>query len=130
MKPVDQDCKAAAESVQARFDHWRNTRSKRGPIPDQLWLAAIELTEHYSVFYVSKLLKLNFTSLKDRISHSSLTANPKDIKTPFIELPSLSSYNSDHCRIDIKRNDGSQMQIRLQHHSQTDLSSLIQAFLG
>ena len=130
MKPVDPDCKAAAESVQARFEHWRETRSKQGSISNELWSAAIQLTEHYSVCYISKLLKLNYTSLKNRISDTSLTAYPKDVKPPFIELPSLPSHNAGHCQIDIKRIDGSQMQIRLQHRPQTDLPSLIQAFLG
>lgn len=130
MKPIDSNCKTTAESVQARFEQWRKTRSKRELIPNELWLAAIQLTEHYSVCYISKLLKLNYTALKNRIPNTSLTAYPKNVKPSFIELPSLPSYNSDHCQIDIKRTDGSQMQIRLEHRSQTDLPSLIQSFLG
>lgn len=130
MRTVDVDCKTAAKNVQARFEHWRNTRNKRGPIPSELWSAAIRLTEHYSAFYVSKLLKLNYTSFKNRISSTFLTTCPENEQTPFIELPSLPSYNSEHCQIDIRRTDGSQMQIRLQQHSQTELSSLVQAFLG
>ncbi len=130
MKPVKPDCKTTAESVQARFEQWRKTRSKRGPIPNELWSVAIQLTEHYSVFYISKLLKLNYATLKNRVADTSSNTYSKDVKAPFIELPSLPSYNAGHCQIDIKRTDGSQMQIRLQNRTQTDLPSLIHSFLG
>jgi len=118
------------ENVQSRFDHWRRTRPQRESIPEDLWSAAVALTETYSICMVARWLRLNAGSLKQRVSQST-SALRKDIVTPssFIEIPFIPSGHTPHCQVDILKKDGSRMQIRLPQ-AEVELPALVRAFLG
>lgn len=62
----------ASEEAQELFDQWRQTKKRRGPIPDTLWRAAVSLTEAYSVNEVARYLHLSHKHLKAR-SHTPIT---------------------------------------------------------
>jgi len=55
---------ADLETVRTQFEHWRQNRNKRSPIPDSLWKAAASLFPAYSLSRISKILRLNYTQLK------------------------------------------------------------------
>ncbi len=131
MKKADPNCLASdIVKVQASFEHWRKTRCKREQIPGKLWQAAIELTEHHKITHISRVLKLNHSDFKKKISASASSENDTiEKKSPFFEFPSFPDNRSDNCIIDLKRDDGSSMQIRLQT-IETELPTLIRAFLG
>lgn len=118
------------ENVQSRFDHWRGTRPKREAIPEDLWSAAVALTETYGVHKVAKSLRLNANSLKQRVSRST-SAPRKDVVTPssFIEIPFIPAGHTEQCQVDILKKDGSRMQIRLPQ-AEVELPALVRAFLG
>jgi len=119
-----------AESVQTDFQRWRETRTKREAVPEALWSAAVELTEQLSICQVAKLLKLNYSSLKQRVGDFSPSIHTPIKASPFIEIPSVRTNNVRHCHVDIKRSDGSQMQIELTQDSAAELSILVRAFLA
>ncbi|MBW1959619.1 MAG: hypothetical protein JRI63_14035 [Deltaproteobacteria bacterium] len=51
-----------------RFKHWRQTRkSRREPVPQQLWQAAVQLAGRYSINEISRALRLNYTDLKNYV---------------------------------------------------------------
>lgn len=56
------------EDVKYQFKNWRKTREKRCPIPEELWNAAVRLTQDYSVSHVARTLRLNYTRLKQRVT--------------------------------------------------------------
>jgi len=116
-------------SVQGRFEHWRKTRNKRKAIPDALWALAVELTQQHSICQVAEWLKLNYTSLKQRVDQPAFLIRSDTQTSTFVEIPSMVTHNAGHCQIDIKRSDGSQMQIQLPDGFQ-ELPSLVRAFLG
>ncbi len=122
----------AALEVQARFEHWRNSRAKRGKIPDELWSAAAKLTELYSVNQIAKLMRLNASDLSKKSSSVSSPIKKSNPESPlsFIEFPKISNGNFGPCEIEVKRSDGSEMQIRLSSASINDLPALIQAFVS
>jgi len=74
------DNNPSLESVQQRFEAWRNNRAKREPIPEALWEAAACLCRHYPITRVCRYLRLSFTDLKKRLSSSDIAS------TPFMEL--------------------------------------------
>lgn len=117
------------ESVQARFDHWRKTRQKREVIPEDLWSAAVALTETNSINKVARRLRLNASSLKQRAGLSKPPTHTEVVEpSSFIEIPFIQSGHAAHCQVDIQRPDGSRMQIRMSQGGNTDLSALVRAF--
>ena len=74
--------------------------------------------------------ELNHTSLKKRVGLPSSKNYPTIKSSSFIEIPVVATGNSEPCQVDIRRKDGSQMQIRLFHGNGTDLSALVRAFTG
>jgi hypothetical protein len=59
--------RSTLEVVRNQFEAWRKKRSRRGPIPEALWQAALELCKEHSIFEVSRALRLNYNGLKDRV---------------------------------------------------------------
>lgn len=121
-----------ALQVQSRFESWRSTRNRKDPIPDELWKAAVELTKRHSVYKVARLLRLDYANLKKRGMNNPVatTAPEKTELTSFIELPLIPQHHCESCLIELKRPDGTEMQIRLSNSPDADLPSLIKAFAG
>ena len=122
----------AALEVQAQFEHWRNKRTKRGKIPDALWSAAVKLTELHSINQIAKLMRVNASDLSKKRSSLSSPIIKANEESPlsFIEFPKISNCNLRPCEIELKRSDGSEMQIRLSSASTNELPALIQAFVN
>ncbi len=132
MRTQNNICSALSpSSVQTNFSQWRKTRSKRGRIPSELWSQAVALAEIHGVFYVGRLLGLNYNCLKDRMISSQALQDKQDKnESPFIELPALIDNSSKNISVDLKKTDGSQMKLQMPNATQADLFSLIQTFLG
>jgi hypothetical protein len=125
--------KPSIAEVQAQFDDWRNSRRKRGRIPNELWIQAIELARIYGISQVSSSLRLNYIRLKERLEKALLPAkqNHDAPLFSFVELQHIPNDRSDNCVIDLKRPDGNCMHIRLQDAcSASHLTQLIQTFIG
>lgn len=121
----------AIEHVHARFDQWRQTRQKRGAIPDELWSSAVKLAGELGVYKVARSLSLNYASLKKRFNQPSPRIHTEiEASSSFIEIPIMTTGGDAHCRVDIQRTDGNQMQIRLPHGGGAELSALVRAFMG
>ena len=50
-----------------RIEHWRQSRTKKSPMPEVLWSEAANLGRAYGVSLVSRHLKLDFHGLKRRV---------------------------------------------------------------
>lgn len=61
------------DSVQQRFEAWRASRTKRGPIPEPSWEAAVRLCRRYPITHVCLHLRLSFADLKKRLSTANQT---------------------------------------------------------
>jgi hypothetical protein len=61
------------ESVQEQFESWRLSRTKRGPIPEILWEAAVKLCLVHPRTRVCRILRLFFPDLKRRLSTAKTT---------------------------------------------------------
>ena len=117
------------EQVQQRFESWRKRRKKRTRIPQNLWQAAVALSEEYSVRHLSKALGINYTALKEKVACAkSPEERPSDIlSTPFIELPAVPLLEST---IEMIKSDGSVMRMHVKGADSSDLVELGNAFLA
>ena len=71
------------EEVVSQFEHWRATRCKRGPIPDELRALIKPLETQYSPNKIVKALRINHGQLKSYCS--SLNNKPKSQPMTLIE---------------------------------------------
>jgi hypothetical protein len=124
-----QTIKPSLEEVQNRFRIWRKTRKKRTTIPKDLWQAAVELTQYYSINTVSKALGLSYTDLKKRIqeSRTGVCSSPMPI-TSFVELD-LKETISGRCIVEMDTPRGARLKMDFMGTVGIDLLKLAKAFL-
>ena len=130
--------------LQARFEHWRNTRKTRSPIPKDLLQAARALLDHYSISMVCRVCRLHPTSLYKRTKSASTSSKPARIdhksastsQTAFYCLPPTPSLpeppvpiSTPDCRLVLERSDGARMTLILPPLDPTALSTLCSDFL-
>ena len=123
--------KSALQNVQQQFEEWRNTRKKRGPIPDKLWRAAKSLYPEYSLYHISKALRLNYSDLKGRIDRKQPASIPSTIDaTEFIELELNSPMRSSECFVEMEDPFGAKMRMHVKGGACLDLLELGRIFLS
>jgi hypothetical protein len=113
------------ENVVNDLTRWRQTRTKKGPIPNEIRQKISALSKRYRVSELTTVLGVNTAQLKafSKISHS-----PK-AKTPSLEFvriaPMQDNYTGKiHCQF--KRTDGALMECSV---PSVHLSKLLEAFL-
>ena len=118
--------KQRLEEVQVQFCDWRKNRKKRDRIPESLWDAAASLADDFSINELSKALRLNHSSLKDRIE--SIRNSPTEELFPptFIELLPLNPpADSVEMNLEFEK-AGARMKVHVK--GRIDVSPLVQAF--
>jgi hypothetical protein len=129
---------AGLEGVRRRFEHWRRTHEVRSRIPDSLWAAAVGAAGTCGIHRTSKLLRLNYYSLKDRVEqHSAATFNPPEraAGATFLELAPLAGHGSAavpvgrcECTLELEDAGGAKMRISLKGVQPPDLAALCRSF--
>jgi hypothetical protein len=113
--------------VKKAFDDWRNNRkNNREPIPEELMQKAADLCHYHLRSEVAKVLKINYTKLKQYI-----TKGYGKKTNDFIEL-NLGQYNSYElpgCEIIIEMKNRQKVAIRTMELTQDRLWDLITRFL-
>jgi hypothetical protein len=117
------------EQVQQRFESWRQRRKKRTRIPQNLWQAAVALSEEYSICHLSKALRVNYTALKKKVVNANTPEkNTSDVSAAtFIELP-VPAAPLIESTIEMIKSDGSVMRMRVKGAACSDLVELGKAF--
>ncbi len=106
--------------VQRQFEHWRETRDKKGKIPEKLWDSAVSLAETCSINQIAKTLHLSHGSLRDRIHISKLKkCAAKEVPT-FVEL-NLQAHNMKECVVKMESEDGTKMEVQFNECSASNL---------
>ena len=118
------------ESVQYQFATWRETKkTPREPIPEYLWAAAANLENDYPLGRISKVLRLNHTDLKNRISGAKSNRQKKKSSSPlFVELDYLHSFPASECIVEMEDATGSKMRMSFKGKAHLDLLELGKAF--
>ncbi len=118
--------KQRLETVQAQFSNWRKNRKKRGPIPESLWYAATSLADGFSINELSKALRLNHRSLKDRIETIQNNQTEESYRSTFIELPAMNPpAESTEVNLEIEK---AGVTMKVYAKGRIDVASLVQTF--
>lgn len=118
------------EQVQQQFESWRKHRKKRTRIPQRLWKAAVALSDEYSIHHLSKILRVNYAALKNRVLQLNPPAKSESnvSNATFFELPQPAAALES--TIEMARADGAVMKMHLKTAGISDLVELGKAFLA
>ena len=116
-----------------RIEEWRRSRSKRGRMPEGLWLEAAAMAREHGVTRVSRALRINFESLKKRASSTpSCSSLAPRMESGFVELAMSQTSESaelPEAVVSLSRRDGSRLVIELRRSHYLDVVGLTQSFL-
>ena len=134
---------ARLEGTRRRFERWRATREGRACIPERLWASAVKAASQYGVCQASRVLRLDYYSLKKRVEAAGLTGESaaggagrvagRASAAGFIELATpasagLPSTNVPECILELESPRGAKMRIHLKGTSAPDLAALSRSF--
>ena len=115
--------------VQSRFAAWRKTRQHRSRIPEELWAAAVRLSNKHSIHKISRALRLSSADLKERIEQSHRV--PDIIKsTPSLDfIPiDIAPTQLAECIVEMEHRNGNKMRMHFKGNADLDLQSFAKAF--
>ena len=116
------------EEVQGQFQDWRRERTKGQRIPDPLWQAAVALYPRYSVYRISRTLRLDHMDLKARVGVGEKRRSKGRQEPQFIELPFTGSTpDTAECMVKVRDRRGSRIHIKVKG---TGLGPLLEALKG
>ncbi|MFC2171897.1 hypothetical protein ACFLU6_04620 [Acidobacteriota bacterium] len=119
------------KSVEEQFRQWRETRTRRRPIPEELWKAAVPLIGEYSVNQVSRALRLNYTALKKRATEGAENKEGSvSVKNSrFVELDvNVVMNNGMNWTVEMENTEGAKMKITYQGSKGDDLLHIARVF--
>ena len=108
------------DRVRWRFEHWRQTRQHRSPIPDALWVLALDAARAHGLHRTARTLRLNYTDLKRRLG----VANGAPAPATFVELLPAPRAGGAACTLELETARGTKLRIQLQGMAPPDLVAL------
>ncbi len=99
------------EFVRNQFEAWRKKRSRRRPIPEALWQAAVALCNEHSIFKVSHALRMNYTGLKDRVLRARGMEPLVRERPGFVKLDLGVPIGSSECLMEMEAPNGATMRM-------------------
>jgi len=125
---------AELKELSRQIELWRSTRAHRTPMPEPLWTSAANLAARYGVAPVSRFLRLDYYSLKERVQpeerHPIRVSESRGSGPTFIELPSLTALAVSECSIELEYPRGQRMRIHIKGTALPDLAALTRTFWG
>lgn len=112
------------DQVVAAFDNWRATRSKRGEIPNELIIQALELVDRYKQTDILKGLCINSTMLNRWIEKHSAEDAFVALPSPAIKATPFSNKNP--LEVSIKFSGGTELTLVGTHVDAADFVSELQ----
>lgn len=124
---------ASVEDTRGRIVHWRRTRAKQGPMPEELWTEAVTAAREHGVYVIARGLGVDYASLKMRViqaeAHEQRDSEPEPIG--FVEVAPadlLGSSSPSDTEVELTAADGARLTIRGLRQDTVDVASLVAAF--
>jgi hypothetical protein len=87
-KQADFEAPAGLQELAKQFEEWRSSHAGRKPIPESLWMGAAEAARQHGVFRTAKILRLDYTKLKQQMEPAPPPTKPVSAVPPpaFVEF--------------------------------------------
>lgn len=116
---------ASLEPLRGVLERWRSEHKGRGRrIPEKLWEESVRAAGKYGVAAVSKSLRLDYYSLKSRLSKLGVVRQGKAKVPTFVELIPLPDRKSLANVIELQKAGGSRLRIEFHGELTRELSIL------
>jgi hypothetical protein len=112
------------DEVRTRFENWRQNRRGKQPIPDELWLAAIEVARRDGVNPTAAALHLDGGKLKRRMVAAD-SESGKAMPPTFVELMAP-AVDLCECTIELEGRKG-KLRIHWKGATAADVATLSRA---
>jgi len=93
--------------VKLHFEHWRETRAKRGKIADSLWLEVKTLLGRYSTSQITQTLGINAYQISSGVTNKNqitfVTARLASSDKSAPTLPPSTTLSDGTCEIELQR---------------------------
>src|SRR5215469_5998418 len=65
--------------LRARLEEWRKSHPRRSPLPEEMWVAAVELARRHGVYRTARALPIDYVNLRKRVNGTmpSVAARPE-----------------------------------------------------
>ena len=116
----------------AALAEWRKTRPRSARIPEELWSRAIELAERHGIAKVAVALKLDYTSLKRRLTATTTAPvkrpaggeRPSPPSPDFVELDFGLPLAAPACVLVLSDRHGRALRIELPRAGSRDIAEV------
>lgn len=128
---------AAVARVRERLDVWRRTRERRGPMPEDLWDAAVGVAQKHGVWAVSRALRVNYATLGRRVEVAKAAApEAAEAGAPragrFVEVDAarlLAPAAAPRVMVvEVTGKDGAKLTVRVEGVELPDVPALVESF--
>jgi hypothetical protein len=69
--------------LRARLAEWRKNHPRRSPLPEEMWMAAVELARRHGLYRTARALPIDYANLRKRLKRaapSSVAARPEFVE--------------------------------------------------
>ena len=87
---MKKDTFSTLDEAKKAMAHWRATRTKLRPIPDQIWDAVLPLVNQHSYSTISKELGLSYQQIKNKLAMRK--ADPSPQQNTFVSVDLASTF--------------------------------------
>ena len=117
------------KDVRARIEEWRRTRRRRCAMPAVLWDEAVALGRRGQTYRVSRVLGVNYESLRRRIAETSEPVIGDAAKDGFVELSGAQLLaGAAGPVVELADASGGRLTVRLATGTPVDVTGLVEAF--
>ena len=117
----------ATVQLQQQLERWRATQPVRTKLPESFWQSAAELARQHGLNPTARVLRLDYTALKRRVS-GSLSRPGKPVQAAFVELVGSGTGKLEECIIEFECLSGRKIRIQWKGSAPPDWSSLLRAW--
>lgn len=132
VKPRKEPSPERLEALHGQIQNWRQRRKVPGPMPEELWGAAVALAKEFGVCRMSRALTLDYTALRKRTEKlpEAGLVKPTFVQLPATVAPERAVNSAPGATIEISARDGSLLRIHLEAGRGMEAAGIVAAFLG
>jgi hypothetical protein len=128
--PIKEHVAGRLDAACREFETWRQSRTSRSRIPENLWTLAADLARECGIFRTARELHIDYSALKNRLN-STETRIVRSTPAPmgFVEVVPSPAAGFSECTVEIERGRGTKIRIHLKSREALDLGEIGAAFL-